>query len=159
MLPTHNRNYSAGQAQALGTSYSGYQQSPQYGNQGQAANDQAFKQDYTGDGDIAMEDADPYNRMKYPSRPAHARNPSASLLSGEDSSAARRYSPMNTSTLTPSSPYAATPQTSSYGAYSPSGSARQSPSRAPKGFSSPSQPYPQNCMSPGSRTDLEGKRS
>jgi len=84
----------------------------------------------SGDGDIAMEDADPYNRMKYPSRPSHQHRPSGQFLSQEDSSAARRYSPMK---ATPSSPYAPGSQQTSqspYGQYaSQNTSARQSPTR------------------------------
>lgn len=92
---------------------------------------------YTGDGDITMEDADPYNKMKYPSRPSHQQRPSAQYLGQEDSSAARRYSPMR---ATPSSPYAPQqPSQSPYGQYpSQNTSARQSPTRSSH-FSSPSQ--------------------
>ena len=97
---------------------------------------------YSGDGDVAMEDADPYNRMKYPSRPTHSQRPSAQYLGHEDSSAARRYSPMKT--LSPSSPYAPSSQQSSqspYGHYaSQSTSARQSPTRS-NHYSTPSQSY------------------
>ena len=93
----------------------------------------------SGDGDIAMEDADPYNRMKYPSRPSHQHQRSGQYLSQEDSSAARRYSPMK---ATPSSPYASSSQQSSqspYGHYaSQSTSARQSPTRS-NHYSAPSQ--------------------
>lgn len=97
---------------------------------------------YSGDGDVAMEDADPYNRMKYPSRPTHSQRPSAQHLGQEDSSAARRYSPMTA--LSPSSPYAPSSQQSSqspYGHYpSQSTSARQSPTRS-NHYSTPSQSY------------------
>lgn len=97
---------------------------------------------YSGDGDVAMEDADPYNRMKYPSRPTHSQRPSAQYLGQEDSSAARRYSPMKA--LSPSSPYAPSSQQSSqspYGHYpSQTTSARQSPTRS-NHYSTPSQSY------------------
>ncbi|KAI4211653.1 MAG: hypothetical protein LQ351_005556 [Letrouitia transgressa] len=94
---------------------------------------------YSGDGDIAMEDADPYNRMKYPSRPSHSHRSSAQYIPHDDSTAARRYSPLKT--VTPSSHYAASPQQSAYGPYmSQSTSARQSPTR-PKHYSTPSQNY------------------
>lgn len=97
---------------------------------------------YSGDGDVAMEDADPYNRMKYPSRPTHSQRPSVQYLGQEDSSAARRYSPMKA--LSPSSPYAPSSQQSSqspYGQYpSQSTSARQSPTRS-NHYSTPSQSY------------------
>lgn len=87
----------------------------------------------TGDGDIAMEDADPYNKTKYPTRPNHSQRPSAQFTSQEESAAARRYSPMNT--LPPSSPY------SGAGVYSPqSSSARQSPTRS-NPYTTPSQQY------------------
>ena len=94
---------------------------------------------YSGDGDVAMEDADPYNRMKYPSRPTHSQRPSAHYLGQEDSSAAKRYSPMNA--LSPSSSFAASSQQSSqspYGHYpSQTTSARQSPTRS-NNFPTPS---------------------
>ena len=97
---------------------------------------------YSGDGDVAMEDADPYNRMKYPSRPTHSQRPSTQYLAQEDSAAARRYSPMKA--LSPSSPYAPSSQQSSqspYGHYpSQSTSARQSPTRS-NHYSTPSQSY------------------
>ena len=93
----------------------------------------------SGDGDVAMEDADPYNRMKYPARPSHQHRPSGQYLGQEDSSAARRYSPMK---ATPSSPYASSsqqPAQSPYGQYPPqSTSARQSPTRSSH-YSTPSQ--------------------
>lgn len=55
-------------------------------------------QDYArnGENDVQMEDADPYNRSKYPSRPTHHHRLSAQYI---ESSAAQRYSPMN---VTPS---------------------------------------------------------
>lgn len=93
----------------------------------------------SGDGDIPMEDADPYGKMKYPSRPSHQHRVSGQYLgqSQEDSAAARRYSPMK---ATPSSPY--TPQQPNhppYGQYpSQNTSARQSPTRSSH-YSTPSQ--------------------
>lgn len=47
------------------------------------------------EGDIPMEDADPYNRTKYPSRPAHQHRSSSQHIAHEGSVAAQRYSPMN----------------------------------------------------------------
>ena len=89
-----------------------------------------------------MEDADPYNRMKYPSRPNHSQRPSTQYLAQEESAAARRYSPMKA--LSPSSPYAPSSQQSSqspYGHYpSQNTSARQSPTRS-NHYSTPSQSY------------------
>ena len=101
------------------------------------------------DGDIAMEDADPYNRMKYPSRTSHSQRPSQYLAQDDSTStAARRYSPMNT--FSPTSPYvASSPQQSNhaYNAYTPQNqSARQSPNRG-NPYSTPStQYYPSNRM-------------
>ena len=99
------------------------------------------------DGDVAMEDADPYNRSKYPPRPTHSHRPSGQHLLQEESAAARRYSPMNA--LSPTSPYTISPQqsnSSAYSAYTPQTlSARQSPTR-PNLYSSPSQQYyPSSC--------------
>lgn len=73
---------------------------------------------FSGDGDVAMEDADPYNRHKYPSRPSHQHRPSGPYVPHEDSSAARRYSPMKA--LSPSSHFPQTPQQqtqSTFGTY------------------------------------------
>ena len=53
-------------------------------------------QDYPRNGDdVQMEDADPFNRSKYPSRPNHHHRLSAQFM--QESSAAQRYSPMNLS--------------------------------------------------------------
>ena len=95
---------------------------------------------YSGDQDVSMEDADPYNRTKYPSRSGHQRRPSA-YLANEDSSAARRYSPMKA--LSPGGQYSnpQTPQQANYNSYnSPAVSARQSPTRS-NHYSTPSQTY------------------
>ncbi|KAI9758861.1 MAG: Translation initiation factor 3 subunit c [Chaenotheca gracillima] len=113
--------------------------------------------DRDGEEDVTMQDADPYNRQKYVLRPNHQHH-----LSGpggrtapqyapyEDSTAARRYSPMDT--LSPSSPYPTSPhpqgRTSSAGYTPQSHSNRQSPTR-PNAYSSASQGY---YASPGSRT-------
>jgi dual specificity protein kinase YAK1 len=97
---------------------------------------------YNNGGDVTMEDADPYNRMKYPSRPNHQHRVSGQYLSQEDSTAARRYSPMKA--LSPSSPYATSPHQQNqplYASYpSQNTSARQSPTR-PHMYSSQSQSY------------------
>ena len=50
---------------------------------------------YNSEGDVPMEDADPYNRTKYPSRPAHQHRSSSQYITHEGSAAAQRYSPMN----------------------------------------------------------------
>jgi len=72
------------------------------------------------EGDIPMEDADPFNKQKYeyPIRSTHkSRPPSTQFLPQEESSAARRYSPMD---LSPTTPYSTThaPQ-SHFSSYTP----------------------------------------
>ncbi|KAI4096720.1 MAG: hypothetical protein LQ348_006558 [Seirophora lacunosa] len=85
---------------------------------------------YSGDVDTAMEDADPYNPMKYPARPSHSNRPSAQYI---PQASAQRYSPMQTST--PSAhhpaPHAQYPSQNS--------SARQSPTR--NQYSTPSHTF------------------
>lgn len=99
--------------------------------------------DYITDADTAMEDADPYNRAKYPSRPNHHSRPSSQFLGqAEESSAARRYSPMN-ALSSPTSSYPTSPGKSqpAYG-FPPTvhGQSRRSPARAPD-YASPPQGY------------------
>lgn len=95
---------------------------------------------YSGDVDVTMEDADPYNRMKYPSRPTHSQRPSAHYIPQDGTDPARRYSPMKP--VTPSH-YPASPQQPihpAHGQYiSQNSSARQSPTR--NQYSTPSQSY------------------
>lgn len=159
----HTRNYSSsGQQQPpAGFTYDNTYQTPTIPSHPQSsaaspASTPHLKQEYIGDGDVAMEDADPYNRMKYPSRPNHSHRVSSQYLSQEDSAAAKRYSPMKT--LSPSSPYAASPQQpnhSAYSAYAPqSASARQSPTRTNTHGSSSSQSYYQ---SPGKFYESNGR--
>ncbi|KAJ5096130.1 hypothetical protein NUU61_005486 [Penicillium alfredii] len=98
--------------------------------------------DYVTDADTTMEDADPYNRAKYPTRPNHhSRASSQFLAQTEESSAARRYSPMNA--LSPPMSYPTSPGTSqgSYG-FSPAGQnpSQRSPART-SDYSSPPQGY------------------
>ncbi|MCJ1289452.1 dual specificity protein kinase yak1 [Xylographa carneopallida] len=156
-MPQHSRNYSASGSQqqqqqqpSTGFNYDNYQtsQTATVPSQSQSsaaspATTPLVKHEYTDDGDIAMEDADPYNRMKYPSRPSHSHRVSSQYLSQDDSTAAKRYSPMNA--LPPASPYAASPQQATHPAYNaygpPSGSARQSPNRTSAYQPSSSQSY------------------
>lgn len=101
--------------------------------------------DYVTDADATMEDADPYNRAKYPSRPNHHNRASSQFLSqAEESSAARRYSPMNV--LSPPMSYPTSPGMSQQGYGFPptaSGQSRRSPARSadyaspPQGYQSP----------------------
>jgi dual specificity protein kinase YAK1 len=93
-----------------------------------------------GNGDVAMQDAgDPYSGVKYPMRPHHQHHLStggrgpAHTLPQEQSSAAQRYSPMET--LSPSAPYAASPQMAQAQYTS-----RQSPTK-PGSYSSPNSYY------------------
>jgi dual specificity protein kinase YAK1 len=86
------------------------------------------------DGDIKMEDADPYKpKIASPhlSHGSHQRMPSS--VQQEESAAARRYSPMN---LSPASPFPQQQQQQppqqqqqQYTSYTPSGSSRASPVR------------------------------
>ena len=96
---------------------------------------------YSADGDVTMEDADPYNKMKYPSRPSHQQRSSGQFLGQQEPSGARRYSPVKA--LSPSSPYtpgSGHPGQSPYGGpySSQNPSARQSPTRTSH-LSTPSQ--------------------
>lgn len=96
--------------------------------------------DYVADADTTMEDADPYNRAKYSARPSHHSRPSSQYFPTEESSAARRYSPMNV--LSPSMPYNTSPG-KPHNAYAfPPGpnQPRRSPTRVPN-YSSPPQPF------------------
>lgn len=96
--------------------------------------------DYVTDADTTMEDADPYNRAKYSTRPSHHSRPSSQYFPSEESSAARRYSPMNV--LSPSMPYNTSPG-KPHNAYAfPPGpnQSRRSPTRVPN-YSSPPQPF------------------
>ena len=146
MTSQHTRNYSGSSQHApAGYNYETLQ-SPGMSTvppQSMASSPQSARKPEFGidDGDIAMEDADPYNRVKYSSRQSHSQHQSPQYL-GEESTAARRYSPMNT--FSPTSPYtASSPQqsTGSYNAYTPQPlSARQSPSRS-NPYSTPAQPY------------------
>ncbi|KAJ9298222.1 hypothetical protein DTO271G3_3827 [Paecilomyces variotii] len=97
--------------------------------------------DYVTDADTPMEDADPYNRSKYPTRSSQHVRPSSQYFPNEESSAARKYSPMNV--LSPPAPYNASPgKTQSSHGFPSSGtnSSRQSPTRVTN-YSSPSQVY------------------
>jgi dual specificity protein kinase YAK1 len=98
---------------------------------------------YNSEGDVPMEDADPYNRTKYPSRPAHHHRASSQYLAHESSAAAQRYSPMNmlnTAGQFSSSPKSQ-PQSQSQSAYtyqSQTPRSRQSPTRQ-NNYGSPQQ--------------------
>ncbi|KAF2828777.1 kinase-like protein [Ophiobolus disseminans] len=99
--------------------------------------------DGDGDGDVAMEDADPY-KPKYNNvaRPNHQHRHSQQFLQQEESAAARRYSPMN---LSPTSPYPGTTQQGgqNYTSFTPAQpqSNRQSPTRTNPYMSPPNSYY------------------
>lgn len=112
-----------------------------------AAQSRAPEYNGDGDGDVPMEDADAYNKPKYPSRPSHHQRHSSHFIQQEDSAAARRYSPMN---LSPSSPYGATsqqPSQNTYSSYTPqTQTSRQSPTR-----NNPYMSPPQSYYNPSSK--------
>ncbi|KAI6825984.1 kinase-like protein [Hortaea werneckii] len=108
------------------------------------------------DGDMPMEDADPYNKQKYAARPlsnaggyAQQQNNRLSTQylpqddgTGSQSRAAARYSPMNTSPASPgymaSPPQQHSAQMGGYTSYTPHQSARASPTRQ-NPYTSPTQ--------------------
>ncbi|KAI9793065.1 MAG: dual specificity protein kinase yak1 [Peltula sp. TS41687] len=99
---------------------------------------------YNGDGDVAMQDADPYGRAKTSSRTNHQHQ--ASLTAGrtptqypphEEIPTGRKFSPMDT--LSPSSPYSATYRQSSASHGVQGHGSRQSPTR--NSYSSAPQSY------------------
>ncbi|EFW16013.1 protein kinase Yak1 [Coccidioides posadasii str. Silveira] len=93
------------------------------------------------DPDTPMEDADPYNRSKYPTRSSQQNRPSSQYLSSEESSVARKYSPMNITS--PAVPYNASPNTSQAGAPSRPQAPRLPPMQTTD--ISPEQYYPQSA--------------
>lgn len=109
-----------------------------------------LKQEFNdGDGDVPMEDADPYKPKYGMGRPNHQHRHSQQFLQQEESAAARRYSPMN---LSPTSPYAGNPQQAgqSYTSFSPQSqqqthSNRQSPTRNNPYISPPNSYYSPPC--------------
>lgn len=96
--------------------------------------------DYVTDADTTMEDADPYNRAKYSTKSNHHSRPSSQYLPNEESSAARRYSPMNV--LSPSMPYSSSPgkAQNSYAFPVRQGNSQWSPTRT-SNYTSPPQAY------------------
>ncbi|KAK3712939.1 dual specificity protein kinase yak1 [Vermiconidia calcicola] len=110
-----------------------------------AGEPRARNMDYNGDldGDLHMEDADPYNKQKYAPRPQNTNRLSSQYLPADqmdpNSRAAARYSPMNASPTMSS--YISSPQQqlSSSHYYTPQQSARQSPSRQQNPYVSPTQ--------------------
>lgn len=97
------------------------------------------------DGDVPMEDADPY-KPRYAAKSAQpSRTSTAYVQEQEASAAARRYSPMN---LSPSSPYGPGSQqnAANYTSFSPQ-STRQSPTRSNPYMSPPQSYYSPPCES------------
>ena len=96
---------------------------------------------YNSEGDVPMEDADPYNRTKYPSRPAHHHRSASQYVAHEGSAAAQRYSPMNMLNAAgqfTSSPKSQLQSQAGYTYQSQTPRSRQSPTR-PNHFGSPQQ--------------------
>lgn len=99
------------------------------------------------DGDVKMEDADPYKPKYNTQRPSHQQRQSQQFLQQEESAAARRYSPMN---MSPTSPYSAGTQHGgqSYTSFTPqvqSSSNRASPTRTNPYMSPPNSYYSPPC--------------
>lgn len=94
----------------------------------QTPSSQGHPYEHNGEYDVAMEDADPYNRAKYLPRPAHAHRLSAQFA-GEASSAAQRYSPMN---AVPTGAHGSSPRSGMQMNYQQGDppSSRQSPTRS-----------------------------
>ncbi|RFU35849.1 hypothetical protein B7463_g498, partial [Scytalidium lignicola] len=138
------RDYNSnGQTQPpAGFTYEQYQNAMVGNSQATGASPPSTSQVRDGNGDVAMQDAgDPYSGMKYPMRPHHQQHLSGSRTvphysNQEPSSAAQRYSPMDT--LSPTSPYVSSPQQSQYGPQA--ASHRQSPTR-PGSYSSANSYY------------------
>lgn len=98
-------------------------------------------QNYHSEGDVPMEDADPYNRTKYPSRPAPHQRSSSQYMPHEGSAAAQRYSPMNMLNAAgqfTSSPKSQSHSQAAYTYQSQTPRSRQSPTRQ-NNFGSPQQ--------------------
>ena len=127
-----------------GYGYDAHQQPPTVPHLGSLSGTPAgtpHKRTFSSDVDITMEDADPYNSAKYPSRPMHQQRPSGQYLS-QHQDTSRRYSP--TKALSPQSPYTPSASQSAQGPYgqyhSNTASARQSPTRQ-TAYGTPSQSY------------------
>lgn len=83
---------------AAGYGYENYQAMPSAANNMSVpsmAASTTHSHNYSSEGDVPMEDADPYNRAKYPSRPGHQQRSSSHHITHEGSATAQRYSPMN----------------------------------------------------------------
>lgn len=134
---------------ASNNSYSTFQASPATSHgPSAAASPYGSPADHNADADVAMQDVDSYGRGSY-TRPAQQRQVSAvggravsQYGPSEDSTAARKYSPMDT--LSPSTPLSPASRAQNQH-YVPSHASqthgsRQSPSR-PQSYVSPSQSY------------------
>ncbi|PBP16610.1 Protein kinase-like (PK-like) [Diplocarpon rosae] len=127
MARDYNGNGNAQAQPPAGFTYEQYQGSMSAHPHSSANSPAATTHMRDGNGDIPMQDADPYSGMKYPMRSHHQQHLSGGRILSlqspqEPSAAAQRYSPMEA--LSPSSPYSAPPQgQSQYGS-------RQSPTRS-----------------------------
>lgn len=131
LQPGNNYNYDAGQHTPSSSHLSSMAVSPA---------GTPHKRTFSSDVDVQMEDADPYNSMKYPPRPTHHQRPSGQFLAQQDPS--RRYSPSKA--ISPASSYTPTSSQSAQSPYSHfaphSTSARQSPTRSTP-YATPNQSY------------------
>ena len=124
-------------------------QTPVAGAQGSMSQSRGMSSTGNGDndGDVSMEDADPYNRHKYSSQAAQQRLSQQYTPSLTESVAARRYSPMNMSPTSPSATGTPSGQ-NSFTSYTPqSQSSRHSPSKGYSYTSSAHNYYPPNGAS------------
>jgi len=115
---------------AYESKYEPYQRSLAHANMAAMnANVSISSQEYprNGETDVQMEDADPYNRSKYPSRPSHHHRLSAQYM--QESSAAQRYSPLNISSTGSHVSSPNSQQTSSFNYNIQTPTSRQSPTR------------------------------
>lgn len=120
--------YQSGNLQE-GFSYEPYQRAAQTNLAAMNSNASISPQDYArnGETDVQMEDADPYNRSKYPSRPSHHHRLSQQLM--QESTAAQRYSPMNISTSSASHLSSPNTQQTTFNFNVQTPTSRQSPMR------------------------------
>jgi dual specificity protein kinase YAK1 len=143
--PMHPGRETSGQhLNAAGYGYDQYQAMPSAANNMSVSSTPAstpHSHNYNSEGDVPMEDADPYNRSKYPSRPSHQHRTSSQYIAHEGSAAAQRYSPMNMLNAAgqfTSSPKPQSQAQSAYAYQSQTPRSRQSPTRQSH-FGSPNQ--------------------
>jgi dual specificity protein kinase YAK1 len=145
VAPMHPSREAGGQhLNAAGFGYDQYQAMSSAANNMSVSSTPAstpHSHNYNSEGDVPMEDADPYNRTKYPSRPAPHQRSSSQYIPHEGSAAAQRYSPMNMFNAAgqfTSSPKSQSQTQAGYPYQSQTPRSRQSPTRQ-NHFGSPQQ--------------------